>query len=147
GRDFLSRMQYVDVSTYLADDILVKVDRASMWTSLETRAPFLDHRLVEFALSLPPEYLVRGSGKYILKLALRGIVPDRVLDRRKMGFGVPLEHWLRADLRDFANDVLFDGRLAARGYMDAGYAAALWRSHLSGRANNSRRLWSLLCFE
>src|SRR5207244_2219702 len=78
GRDFLSRMQYVDVSTYLTDDILVKVDRASMWTSLETRAPFLDHRLVEFALSLPSDYLVRGSGKYILKQALRGILPDRI---------------------------------------------------------------------
>jgi asparagine synthase (glutamine-hydrolysing) len=147
GHAFLSRMQYVDMNTYLADDILVKVDRASMWTSLETRAPFLDHRLVEFALSLPSSYLVRGSGKYILKRALQGVLPESILGRRKMGFGVPLEKWFRSDLRGFGADILFDGRLAGRGFVDHSFTRTLWRDHLSGRANNSRRLWALLCFE
>jgi asparagine synthase (glutamine-hydrolysing) len=147
GLHLLSRMQYVDVHTYLADDILAKVDRASMWTSLETRAPFLDHRLFEFALTLPPDYLVRGTGKFILKQALRGRVPDRVLDRRKMGFGVPLERWFRTELHDFATQLLFDGALRSRGIIDDAHAQELWRNHQSGRHNNSRRLWALVCFE
>jgi asparagine synthase (glutamine-hydrolysing) len=147
GRDFLTRMQYVDAHTYLPDDILVKVDRASMWTSLELRAPFLDHRLFEFAMSLPASYLVRGSGKYILKRALRDVLPQAILARRKMGFGVPLEHWFRTDLRRFAADILLSGSLAQRGYFNSEAVATLWTHHQSGRANNSRRLWALLCFE
>jgi asparagine synthase (glutamine-hydrolysing) len=147
GRDLLTRMQYVDTHTYLPDDILVKVDRTSMWTSLELRAPFLDHRLFEFAVSLPPSFLARGGGKYILKRAMRDVLPLPILARRKMGFGVPLEHWFRSDLRRFVDDILFDGTLTRRGYIDTGFVSIMWRHHLSGHANHSRRLWSLLCFE
>ncbi|HYW89509.1 MAG TPA: asparagine synthase-related protein, partial [Chloroflexota bacterium] len=103
--------------------------------------------LFEFAMSLPASYLVRGSGKYILKRALRDVLPQAILARRKMGFGVPLEHWFRTDLRRFAADILLSGSLAQRGFFNSEAVATLWTHHQSGRANNSRRLWALLCFE
>jgi len=106
GGDILRGMQYLDFASYLPSDILVKVDRASMWTSLEVRAPFLDHRLVEFALSLPAHYHVGHTGKLLLKRAMRGLLPEVILDRPKMGFGMPLDRWFRTSLRGFARSRL-----------------------------------------
>src|SRR5205085_12155296 len=107
--DPLSRIQYVDIKTYLVDDILVKVDRASMANSLEVRCPLLDHRLMELIAEIPSELKLHGScGKYIFKKALEPIVPSSILQRRKLGFSIPLATWFRNDLKDFTYSTVFD---------------------------------------
>ena len=143
--DPLSRIQYVDIKTYLTDDILVKVDRASMANSLEVRAPILDHKLMELAASIPPSLKLRGmSGKYIFKKALKRVLPETVLQRRKMGFAVPLAKWFRGDLKEFAHDVIFSRNQDA--FLNEATAKRVWREHQSGLRDRSTELWTLLMF-
>ena len=116
GLDALSRMQYADAKVYLPDDILTKIDRASMLNSLEVRCPFLDHHFLELMASVPPDLrLSRGRAKYLLKQAMREVLPDRVLDRPKMGFRAPLESWFRDDLSPFVKSALLGRRTRQRG--------------------------------
>ncbi len=146
--DYVSRLQYIDIHTYLPDDILAKVDRTSMLTSLETRVPLLDHVLMEQVAAIPSHVKLReGVGKHILKEVMRPHLPAEILQRRKMGFGVPLAIWLRKDLRDFAHDVLLDARSRQRGIVRPASVEALLQRHLTGDRDYSSQLWSLICFE
>ena len=151
GLDPLSRLQYVDLVSYLPEDILMKVDRMSMANSLEVRAPLLDYRLVEFAGNLPTEWKIRkGSGKDFMKEAMAGIIPDEVLNRAKMGFGVPVGGWFRGKLQRLMEAVLFDKRTIERGYFDPAFLRKLWDKHLKGPAwqiDLSHLLWVLLVLE
>jgi asparagine synthase (glutamine-hydrolysing) len=145
--DFADRLLGTDVETYLPGDLLVKMDIATMASSLEARSPFLDHHVMEFAASLPALWKVRGrSGKRILKQLAREWVPDPVIDRPKKGFGVPLSLWLRTDLHEMLNDNLTDATARSRGYFDPTGVARLIREHDDGR-DHGPRLWALLMFE
>jgi asparagine synthase (glutamine-hydrolysing) len=147
-KDYVSTLQYVDVHHYLPGDILTKVDLTSMLSSLETRVPLLDHVLMEYAATMPPSLKLRGGiGKYVLKEAMRRHLPSEVLDRSKMGFGVPLARWFRKNLKDYARDVLLDPRTRQRGIMRPERVADLLDVHLSGRRDRSSQLWSLICLE
>lgn len=144
-KDPLSRIQYVDIKTYLTDDILVKVDRASMANSLEVRAPILDHKLMELAASMPSSIKLQGiNGKYIFKKALERLLPESVLYRRKMGFGVPLAQWLRNDLRKFAHAAIFDERQDS--FLNESSVNRIWQEHQRGFRDRSTELWSILMF-
>ena len=144
----LDRMLHVDVTTYLPGDLLAKIDIATMAYSLEARSPLLDHDFMQLAASLPPEMKVRGTTRKIaLRAALRGRVPDEILDGPKQGFEVPLAEWLRGELRELATDALLDGTARDRGYFDPAQVRALLRTHVDGNADNSRGLWNLLVFE
>ena len=146
--DLLNRQLYADLSIYLADDILVKVDRMSMATSLETRAPFLDVDVMELAFSLPGRMKVRGSErKYILKRALRGILPDEILTRRKEGFSIPMKNWLRRELAPLMRDLLSPERIRHRDLFDVGEVQRLIAAHTAGRENHAHTLFSLMVFE
>lgn len=139
---------HVDVQLYLPDDLLVKMDIASMAHSLEVRSPLLDHHVVEFAASLPPGLKLRGlTQKYLLKRVMKGILPDRILRRRKMGFGVPIDRWFRHELREMAYDLLLDGRARQRGYFRPEIVRRYLDEHAEGRAHHHARLWSLLVLE
>jgi asparagine synthase (glutamine-hydrolysing) len=145
---FTEQMMYLDLVGYMNDDVLVKVDRATMANSLEAREPLLDHRLIEFAWSLPLSMKVRkGRGKWILRRVLSRYVPDRLIDRPKMGFGVPLDQWLRAPLREWADELLEPARVARDGYLDSAAVSAVWHDHLAGRMNSQGRLWAVLMFQ
>jgi asparagine synthase (glutamine-hydrolysing) len=146
--DPTEKMMYADSETYLPEDILTKVDRASMAVSLEVRAPFLDHRLVEFAWRLPvSERIGSASGKRILRALGRRYLPAEVLQRPKMGFCVPVEQWLKGPLRGWAEDSLSQDRLEKQGLFDVSAVRKLWRDFLSGRKRHERVLWNLLMFE
>ena len=141
-------MQSLDTQLYLAEDILTKVDRASMAVSLEVRAPYLDPRVAEFAASLPPRYKLHGyTSKYILKKAAKGLVPPFVWRRGKKGFGVPFAKWLKGELRPLAHDLLSPERLRRSGLFDPEYVAKLQDEHERGVANHRKLLWTLLSFE
>jgi len=141
-------MLSTDVQTYLPCDLLVKMDIATMAHSVEARSPFLDHHLMEFAASLPPDAkLRRAAGKRLLKRALRNRIPDEILDRPKMGFGVPLGGWFREDLRTLPSDILLDPLALARGYFRRHEVETLIDEHRSGASDHSARLWSLLQLE
>jgi asparagine synthase (glutamine-hydrolysing) len=143
-----ARMMAMDSLTYLPDDILVKVDRAAMAVSLETRAPFLDRDVVEFAWSLPMSMKLRdGRGKWILRQLLDRYVPRGLVERPKMGFGIPLDDWLRGPLRDWAEALLDEGRLRREGYLRPEPVREAWRRHLAGQASLGYRLWSVLMFQ
>jgi asparagine synthase (glutamine-hydrolysing) len=146
--DRVDHMMATDVETYLPGDLLVKMDIATMAYSVEARSPLLDHPLMEFAASLPPEHTLDGTnGKRLLKGALRGVLPDEVLRRPKMGFGVPLARWFREELRELPAEVLLDPRSLDRGYFRRKEVEDLIREHRGHAADHSQRLWVLLQLE
>ncbi|MDY6861424.1 MAG: asparagine synthase (glutamine-hydrolyzing) [Thermodesulfobacteriota bacterium] len=145
---FLDKTLFVDLNSYLPDDLLVKIDIASMAHSLETRSPFLDHKLVEFAASLPPSLKLKGlNGKYLLKKAFSGILPEKILKRKKMGFGVPLDYWFRCELKEFIHDILLGKRFIERGYFKKEGIEKLIREHLVRDADHSYKIWALVVLE
>ncbi len=147
-RYMIDKMNYSDIMTYLVDDLLPKMDRMTMAHSLEGRSPFLDHRILEFAVSLPPEIRFKNNVlKYLLKHALTGILPDDILWRQKRGFGVPISHWFKKELFDFAREVLLSRRAIERGLFKMKYIQKLLDDHQQGRQNHHHRLWALLNLE
>ncbi len=148
GNDPLKELMWRDLNWYLPDDILVKVDRAAMACSLETRVPLLDRRIVEYALRLPTELnMHQGIGKQVLREVLYRHVPRSMVDRPKQGFAVPLGSWLRTQLRDWAEALLDEKRLESEGYFHAAPIRALWRAHLQDVDDHSFQLWSILMFQ
>jgi asparagine synthase (glutamine-hydrolysing) len=146
--DLVESMQNLDTRLYLAEDILTKVDRASMAVSLEVRAPFLDPRVAEFAASLPAHYKLRGGKtKYILKRAVAELVPPFVTRRSKKGFGVPVAEWLKGKLRPLARDLLSPERVRRAGVFKPEFVSRLQDEHERGVANHRKLLWTLLMFE
>ena len=139
---------YVDVKTYLVDDIMTKVDRMSMAVSLEAREPLLDHRLLEFAATVPSSLkLKNGRSKYLLRRLLERRLPAAIVDRPKQGFAVPVGEWLRGPLAPLVDDLLLDGRFRMRGIFDDRAVTRLWRDHRRGTADHPHRIWSLLMLE
>jgi asparagine synthase (glutamine-hydrolysing) len=148
GLGLFEQMMAADTVTYLPDDILVKLDRASMAVSLETRVPLLDHRVVEFAWRVPFEYKVRdGQTKWLLRQVLHRHVPRALIERPKMGFGVPIGDWLKGPLRDWAEALLDESRLEREGYLRPAPIRRMWQSHLAGAIGNEHRLWTVLMFQ
>lgn len=146
--DPLSRMLYFDTKTWLVDDLLIKADRMSMAHSIELRVPFLDHRVVEYAASIPSRHKIHGSStKYVLKRALRELLPERIVNRQKMGFPTPLEIMFRGDLFGYAHDTLLSQQAKNRGYFSSEAVRRLLTDHRSGRAANHREIWQLLVLE
>jgi asparagine synthase (glutamine-hydrolysing) len=146
--DFVSGANWADTHVYLPDDLLVKVDIASMAVSLEARSPLLDHKLMEWAFSLPADVKAPGGvAKGMFKKAMEPYLPNELLYRPKMGFGCPIDHWLRADLRDMAHDLLLSDRAAARGIVNRDYVAQLLSEHMSGQTSHHTRLFALLNME
>lgn len=142
------RMMYCDATTYLPDDILVKVDRAAMAASLETRVPFLDHRLAAVAARIPLSMKIKdGRGKHVLRELLYTHAPRTLFDRPKAGFAIPIGQWLRGPLRPWAEELLAPARIASEGYFDASAVAVRWRDHLSGRRDATAALWAVLMFQ
>ena len=144
----LAQQQYVDVKTYLVENILTKVDRMSMATSLEVRVPLLDHRLVEFALNLPPRMKIRGRHtKYLMRTAMAERIPSEILAKPKQGFSIPLKHWLRNTLKPIMTDLLSEETVSRRGYFNAKAVLRWQQEHVRGQRNHSHRLWALMVFE
>ncbi|MDZ7334022.1 MAG: asparagine synthase (glutamine-hydrolyzing) [candidate division KSB1 bacterium] len=147
GTDAINRQMYVDVKTYLVDDILVKVDRMSMATSLEARAPFLDYRFVELAASIPGELKMQGKKtKVILKQAMEDLLPHEILYRGKEGFSIPIKNWLKKELKPLMMDTLAPEKLKREGFFNPDYVQKLIKEHLNGAENHSHRLWALIIF-
>ena len=143
----LDRLLYADIKTYL-HELLMKQDQMSMAASIESRVPFLDHKLVEFTARLPERLKLRGwTTKYILRRSMKGLLPDVILKRRKMGFPVPLASWFRGPFRPIIEDYVLGERTLARGIFDQGFVRNLVAEHQAGARNHSERLWSLLNFE
>ncbi len=148
ARSRVDRMLDTDVNTYLPGDLLVKMDIATMAYSVEGRSPFLDHHLMEFAAALPASLKLRGmTGKVLLKSALRGVLPDEILDRPKMGFGVPLNRWFREELRDLPGEMLMGSDSRVHAYLKPEAIRRLIDEHHAGTADHSLRLWVLLQLE
>jgi hypothetical protein len=141
-------VMYCDAVTYLPDDILTKVDRASMVVSLETRVPFLDHRVAELAARIPLDLKVRGGrGKHLVRRLLEGMVPRELVERPKAGFALPIGEWIKGPLRPWAEDLLDSDLIKSQGWFDAERIAQRWRQHLSGKRNSSAAIWGILMFQ
>lgn len=146
--ELLDRLLAVDTRSYLPDDLLVKVDRATMAHGLEARSPLLDHKLMEFAATLPADCKLRdGQSKYLLKASMRGVLPDRILDRDKQGFGVPIDRWFREDCREFVRDTLLSSRSLQRGYFRPERMRTLIESQEAGACSYGSRVYALLMLE
>ncbi|MFH1784735.1 MAG: asparagine synthase-related protein [bacterium] len=146
--DLLDRILYTDIRSYLPEDLLVKMDIATMANSLEVRSPFLDHEFMEFAVQIPSSLKLKGlNSKYILKKSMKGFLPKEILNRPKMGFGIPVAKWLRQDLRDYTKDILLNEKSVNRGYFDKKYVEQLIGEHISGHRDHGYRLWALLILE
>jgi asparagine synthase (glutamine-hydrolysing) len=148
GYTRLSQLLYLNIKTYLLNDLLVKVDRTTMAHALEARSPFLDTELMEYAAALPDRMKIRkGRTKYILKKAFSDLLPPQILERGKMGFGIPLGTWFKGELREFIQDLLLSPQSRMREYLNPGYVAQLVREHLAGTRDHGQRLWAILTFE
>ena len=148
GLDDVEKMMLIDTQTYLADDILCKVDRAAMAVGLESRVPFLDHRVFDFAWSLPMDTKIHnGITKWPLRQILYRYVPQKLIDRPKMGFGIPLHDWLRGPMKAWAEELLDEARLQREGYFHPAPIRQAWHSHLSGKYNYAHKLWPVLMFQ
>jgi len=144
----VDRFLAVEIRSYLPEDLLVKMDRATMAFSIEGRSPLLDHLFMERMARIPPELKLKGfKSKYIFKRALKGILPDEILNRGKMGFGVPLEHWFRGELAPFVKENLYGGALVKEGLLSLGGVKRLVESHVEGKSNEWHRIWLLLVLE
>jgi asparagine synthase (glutamine-hydrolysing) len=144
GRDALTRMIYNEFRLRLPELLLMRVDKITMSTSLESRVPFLAHRLVEFSMDIPEEWKTRnGTAKYLLKKAVEGIIPDDIIYRKKMGFAAPMAQWLRSDFGKHAESALMSSRLLERGFFDRAYIASLFRKHRTGKTDCSLYIWTL----
>ena len=144
----IERMQFLDINFYMAEDILTKVDRAAMAVSLETRAPFLDPRVAQFAASIPLEYKLKGNkGKYILKKAVADLLPKTILQRPKKGFGIPIAEWLKGRLNPLLHEMLSPSRLSEQGLFNSEYVQRLIAEHETGKASHHKELWTLLVFQ
>ena len=141
------KIMALDLKYYLTDDILVKVDRAAMQYSLETRVPFLDHRLVEFALKIPFELKIRRKSKWILREVLKKRVPENLFNRPKMGFGVPMDVWLKGSLREWASDMLSMEKVKSEGILNPSIVQKTWTDFVGGSSTNSEKVWNLLMFQ
>ena len=141
-------MMYYDTNSYLTDDILCKLDRASMYCSLEARTPFLDHRVVEFAWTLPSNFKIRGNvSKWVLREILKKYVPKNLTDRPKSGFAIPIGIWLKGPLRDWAEDLLNTTKLNNEGYLNSKAVRKLWFEHTNGQRDHTTKLWAILMFQ
>jgi asparagine synthase (glutamine-hydrolysing) len=139
-------MQDIDVGTYLVDDILVKIDRASMAHSLESRVPFCDPAVSDFAMALPARHKIRGlAKKRLFRRAVAPLLPPEIVKGRKRGFAVPAAAWFRGPLLPFAREVLSPARIASQGYLDPAVVTAVLDEHVSGREELSRNIWGLVC--
>jgi len=143
-RSVLDRVSELTIAGYLQNDILVKLDRATMWASIEARTPFLDIDLADFVLGLP-DHLKRD--KYILKKLMRGRLPDGVIDQPKKGFGIPLGAWLAGPLYDWATDILEPEKLQRQGVLESRYVAKLLSEHKAKRHDHRKKLWTLICWQ
>jgi asparagine synthase (glutamine-hydrolysing) len=148
GPDTLSHRQYLDIHTYLAGDILTKVDRTSMMVSLECRAPLLDHVLAEFAATIPPAMRIRGlTTKYLLKKVAERLMPAEMVHRPKMGFAIPVTHWLRGEWMAKSNELILGSRALERGIFRESFLRRVIDEHQSGKRDNSSMIWSLMMLE
>ncbi|MFH1563270.1 MAG: asparagine synthase (glutamine-hydrolyzing) [Nitrospirota bacterium] len=148
ARDFLDRLLYLDMKFYLQEDILAKVDRASMANSLEVRAPFLDYTFVEFVAKLPPHLKLKGlTTKYILKKAVKDILPKGIAGRKKKGFGIPVARWFKDELKEFVLDVFAEDKIKREGFFNYTCIKKLLEEHFEGKKDNRKQLWTLLIFE
>jgi len=147
-KDKTTLLQFLDLKLYLQDDILVKVDRASMACSLEVRAPFLDHDLVEFIMNLPSSLkLRRFTTKYILKKVMEKFLPKEVIQRSKKGFGVPTAKWIKGPLKELFGDMLSYGRIKRERFLNPSYVESVLQDHVSNKRDNRKQLWTLLVWE
>jgi len=147
GEDFKNKILGLYMRTYLMDDVLVKVDRASMKNSLEVRSPFLDPNLVKFANSLPFSFKLKGfTTKYILKKLMEDKLPGSIVYRKKKGFGIPLSHWLRNELKEFCDGLLSEEKIKNQGLFNYNYIARLKQEHFDENKDNRKKLWTLMAF-
>ena len=149
GLDFLNSAMFVDLCTYLNNDVLQQVDRMTMASSIEARVPFLDHKLVEFAFSVPSNLKVKGlSLKYLVRQSMKGLLTDEIIDREKHGFGVPIREWFKSDfIRESADEFLSESSIKHRGFFEAGYIKRLMDEHSRGKADNSHKIWTIMILE